>query len=328
MNLRNFVGALALGALMGLAVLAGGILAQNTSASAPLASNAAQTDQKAQVTQAATPGAQETAVPAPQQGTSPAPGGPGMGRGFGMRGHHAEGELGFGFGGPDFGFGGPGFGPGGHGKGMHGGQLTADSANRVISGTASLITLVKSDLAYANGKMDTAKVQDWISRADTLLKSAQSAVSSNQYERAIATAQAAHGLADAADTLMAQALGADNLPSYSQRPMKGRFGGNVTIPDATQAQASRMLAGFYNAILMKDAQLKASTSKGDADTYLSAAKDTYRTAYTAYGAGKYNDVRNSVKVGQMLLGVAESLLRAGSAPNDPNTPVQVPAPNF
>jgi hypothetical protein len=176
--------------------------------------------------------------------------------------------------------------------------------------------------------MDTGKVQDWLNRADTLVKSAQSAVSSNQFERAISTAQAARGLASAADTLMAQALGADKLPSYSQRPMKGRPGANGTVPDATQAQASRMLAGFYNAIIMNEARLSASTTKGDAETYLTAAKDTYRTAYTAYGAGKYNDVRNSVKVGQILLGVADNLLRAGSAPNDPNAPVQVPAPNF
>jgi hypothetical protein len=315
-----------LGALMGLAVLAGGILAQRTSASTTVGRVGAYAGQPVQVTQVATPGQSEAPAPAPPD-QAPMPGGPMMG-GFGERGFVHEGLGGPGMAGPEFGekrFGGPGLDEKGFGPGKPGGPLTADGANRVISGTAGLIALVKGDLAYANGKMDTSRVQDWLNRADGLLKDAQSAVSSNQLERAVQTAEAARGLASAADTLMAQALGADKLPSYSQRPHPGKFGGNPTMPDATQAGASRQLVGFYNALVREGAVLKGSASAG---IYLTAAQDSYKTAYAAYQAGKYNDARNAVFVGQQLLKVADDLFRASNAPTDPNAPVQVPAPNF
>ena len=104
--------------------------------------------------------------------------------------------------------------------------------------------------------------------------------------------------------------------------------GASTPITVTQAQASRELARFYNEILAKDAVLKNTTSAGDANTYMTIVKDTYRTAYNAYQAGKYNEAHAAVQVGQTLLGVTESLMRAGTAPNNPDTPVQVPAPNF
>jgi HEPN domain-containing protein len=190
--------------------------------------------------------------------------------------------------------------------------------------------------------MDTTTVQNWLNSADSLLKSAQTTASSSQYGRAVETANAARGLIGAAEQLMRQALGANTLPSYTQRPAPGigkgpgmghkggGFGdlgasGNITV---TQAQASRVLVGLYSGIVAKDAQVKASSNSGDANNYLNAAKEYYRTAYDAYQAGKYNDAMKAASVGQTLLGVVESLLRAGVAPNNAETPVQVPAPNF
>jgi hypothetical protein len=300
MNFKLFISAIAMALMMGVAVLAGSLLVPRASAGAPVTLTG-QAAQPAQTTPTVVPGK-------PQEGQ---PKGPGWaGPGFGGRGH-----------GPgDF-----------RGPAGFGGAYTAEGAARVISSTTSIITLVSGDLTYAAGKMDTAKVQDWLNRADNLLKTAQSANSSGQYGKAVETAQAAGNLARAADLLMQQALGADKLPSYNQRPFGGRGrpgfapGTNANI---TQAQASRELAGFYNAIIQKEALLKNSGSTGDARTYLDAAKDTYKTAYAAYQAGKYSDVQASVEVGQTLLGVAGNLMRAGTAPNSPDTPVQVPAPNF
>src|SRR5438132_1417926 len=67
----------------------------------------------------------------------------------------------------------------GGGLGMHGGPgdfdgprgqaATADGASRAITNATNLINLVKSDLAYAHGKMDTTDVQRWVSGADSLL---------------------------------------------------------------------------------------------------------------------------------------------------------------
>jgi hypothetical protein len=177
--------------------------------------------------------------------------------------------------------------------------------------------------------MDTATVSDWLDRAGGLLKNAQSAVTAGEYGKAVATANAAGGLARAADLLMQQALGADKLPSYNQRGFGGRnhMGAGTTTPP-TQAQASRELAGFYNELVREGAVLKATPNAGDAATYLTAAQNRYSTAYTAYGAGNYSEVHASVAVGRTLLEVAESLLRAATAPNSPDTPVTVPAPNF
>jgi hypothetical protein len=216
--------------------------------------------------------------------------------------------------------------------GHHGGQLTAEGASRVISVTTEFIALVKSDLAYATGKMDTATVQDWVNKADGLLRTAQTAATGSQYGRAIATANAARELAGAADLLMQQALGADKLPSYNQRPLrgKGRFGpgGPGTTITPTQAQASRELAGLYNSIVAKDALLQTVSNAGDAGTHLTAAKNSYRTAYTAYQAGNYTDAHKAAVVAHSLLHVVDSLMHAATAPNSPDTPVTVPQPNF
>jgi hypothetical protein len=194
---------------------------------------------------------------------------------------------------------------------------------------------VKGDLAYANGKMDTGTVQSWLNQADALLRSAQSASGSSQFGLAVETAGAARDLAGAADLVMAQALGADKLPSYTQRPMMGkgeRHGLVPGVPGAptgvTQAQASRQLAGLYNTIVARQAQLGRVGNTGDANTYLDDAKEYYRTAYDAYQAGKYDDAFKAASVSQTLLRVAEGLLRAAGAPNSQDAPIQVPAPNF
>ncbi len=305
MNWKIVAGAISLGALMGLALLAGGILLPTASAGAP-------TTQLAQTAQA-----NPTAVPTT---TTPQPGVPG-----GPAGPHERG-----FGGP--GFGGRGF---EHGGGPMGGFETADGASRVISGTTNMISLVKGDLTYATGKMDTGTVQDWLNKADGLLKAAQTASANNEYGKAIATANAAGSLARAADMLMQQALGADKLPSYNQRPFPGKdhpgfpgAPGNGTAPTLTQAQLSRELSDLYNEIIMKAALLKSTSNAGDANTYLTTAQNYYKTAYTAYQAGNYNDAHAAASVGRTLLGVTNDLLRAATAPNSADAPVLVPAPNF
>jgi hypothetical protein len=266
----------------------------------------------------AQPAAQAQATATPGTTTPPAtrPGKPNAGPGMGHPG-----------------MGGPGMGMGRQGFDGRGGD-SATGANRVITATTSLITLVKGDLTYATGKMDTATVGDWVSRAEGLLTAAQSAVSAQQFGKAVATANAAGSLARAADLLMQQALGADKLPSYTQRGFGGRGDhmGKGIAPNApatpTQAQASRELAGFYNELVKEGAVLKATPGAGDAGTYLTAAQNRYSTAYTAYQAGNYAEVRSSLAVGRTLLEVAESLVRAATAPNSPDTPVQVPAPTF
>jgi hypothetical protein len=266
----------------------------------------------------AQPAAQAQATATPGTTTPPAtrPGKPNAGPGMG---HPGMGHPGMGMGRPGF-----------DGRGGD----SATGANRVITATTSLITLVKGDLTYATGKMDTATVGDWVSRADGLLTAAQSAVSAQQFGKAVATASAAGSLARAADLLMQQALGADKLPSYTQRGFGGRGDhmGRGMAPNApatpTQAQASRELAGCYNELVKEAAVLKATTGAGDAGTYLTAAQNRYSTAYTAYQAGQYAEAHTSVAVGRTLLEVAESLGHAATAPNSPDTPVQVPAPTF
>jgi hypothetical protein len=208
---------------------------------------------------------------------------------------------------------------------------TAEGATRAISSTTDFITLVKGDLTYATGKMDTATVEDWLNKADALLADAQAANSGGEYGEAVETANAARELAGAAKLLMQQELGADTLPSFTQGPGPGRGhrgpdigpSGNFTV---TQAQASRVLAGFYDGITMQEALLNSSASKGDAATYTALAKDQYGKAHAAYQAGNYNEAVAAAHVGQALLQVANSLLRAGTAPNSPDTPVQVPPP--
>jgi hypothetical protein len=77
---------------------------------------------------------------------------------------------------------------------------------------------------------------------------------------------------------------------------------------------------------MQEALVNSSANKGDAATYLAAAKSQYRKAYDAYQAGSYNEAAEAAHVGQALLQVVNSLLRAGTAPNSPDAPVQVPPP--
>ncbi len=323
MNWKVVVGALALSVLMAASALVGSIALHTASADTLVAPSAQPAAQAATTPAPATTPGTKTGTP-PDGGRRGGPGG--AGPGFGGPGFGGPRGGGPGFGGP--GFGGPGF----EGRGKGAGATSADGANRVISATTGLITSVKADLTYATGKMDTATVADWVSRAEGLLKSAQSAVSASEFGKAGATAQAASTLARAADLLMQQALGADKLPSYSTQRGPGRdhlgMGGSPTAPTLTQAQASRELAGFYNEIVMKAAVLKATGSAGDAGTYLTAAQNRYSTAYTAYQAGTYSEVHNSVAVGRALLEVADSLARAATTPSSPDAPVTVPAPNF
>ena len=222
-------------------------------------------------------------------------------------------------------------GPRGHGPGDGGERLgmgaTADGASQAITNTTDLISLVKSDLAYATSKMDTAEVQKWLDRADALLVSAQNGNSGSQYGQAVVYAQAARELAMAADSLMAQKLGADNLPSYSQllqRPDKG----NATTTVLTQAQASRMLAESYNRLVGLSAQVKAASNAAEATPYLTDAQNAYKAAYDAYQAGSYNNAATSVRLAEKLAHVVEAVVRASTAPANADTVVTVPAPNF
>lgn len=274
----------------------------------------------------------QAATPVPTAGTGDqpvVPKGPGgdFPGGRGGRGLHG----GFGPGGPG-GFGPGGFGPGDFGRGPFGGAATADDATRVISEVTSLITFVKGDLAYANGKMDTANVQKWVNGAEALLNSAQSAQGGSRFGQAVGYAQAARELVMVAEMQMAQTLGADKLPSYSQRQVRGPMHGdkglnpaNVTI---TQAMASRVLANTYQHIVGEAAQLKTFANTGDANTYMSDAQNAYKAAYDAYQAGKYSDSVASARLAEQLAQVAESVARATNAPASTDAPVNVPAPNF
>lgn len=230
--------------------------------------------------------------------------------------------------GGDFGPG-EGFGDlGAKGFGPKGAALTADGANRVITGTTSLLTTVKNDLTYAIGKMDTTNVQKWLNSADTLLKDAQASVTATKYERAALDAEAARSLITIAEGQMAQTLGADKLPSASQLPqgreghLPGATNGTATAP--TQAQASRILAQTYNRLVAAKATIKA----GDASAYLTDAQNAYQSAYTAYNAAKYTEAVSAAKLAEQLAGVAERVQSAANAPDNVNTAVPVPAPNF
>lgn len=311
MNIKTIVGSSMAIALVGAGVLAGNVIgADRASAQAPVP--------QASPTQVAptTPGTGTTNPTSP--GTPPADG-------LGGGGRHGHG------GGHD------GFGPGGFGglRGDH--AATAEGASAQITNTTTLIAQVKADLAYANGKMNTADVTRWIAGADSLLKSAQGANSSSQYGQAVAYAGAARELAGIADSQMAQKLGADKLPSYSQRPQghmghMGELGdkgmnvpSNVTL---TQAQASRVLAETYNRLQAQVTQTKSAANASQAAPYLTDAENAYKAAYTAYQAGKYNDAVTSAMLAGRLGGVAEAITRASTAPANSDTPVTVPAPNF
>ena len=303
MRIKVLLGAASASALLGVGVLAGSIVG-------PHAANAQ--------TPAATP-APPTTSPAPPAGPlNGAP--PNMGRGFRGHGGPGHGEMGGGFGRGDFG-------------GRWGGDATAAGASAQITNTTNLLTQVKGDLAYATGKMDTTDVQRWLNGADALLKTAQSANSSSQFGQASGYARAAGELARVVETQMAEKLGADKLPSYSQRPQgagRPNKGNNPTNTNTTitQAQASRMLAQTYNQLVAQGALVKSAANAGAATTYLTDAQNAYKAAYAAYQAGKYSDAAASARLAQQLSGVVSAMLNAASAPSDPNTPVAVPAPNF
>jgi hypothetical protein len=190
---------------------------------------------------------------------------------------------------------------------------------------------VKSDLAYANGKMDTAAVQRWLDGADALLKSAQSANSSSQFGQAVAYAQAARELAMTARSQIAQELGADQLPSNSQLPQRGDRGlpGMVAGDTAvTQVQASYILAETYNRLVAQAASAQGSANASQASTYITDAQNAYKTAYDAYQAGNYSDAASSARLAGQLSKVAGAIINAATAPSNADTPVAVPAPNF
>jgi hypothetical protein len=220
-------------------------------------------------------------------------------------------------------------GPGGFGR-----EATADTATRAISGTTGLIDLVKADLAFANGKMDTASAQRWVSGAESLLGKAQSANGTSNYEQAVAYARAASTAASAAYTDVAQELGADQLPSYSQRPVRGGKGighgigigrGPVDSANITQAQASRLLAATYNRLVGVGAVV---AGTADAGAWVTDAQAAYRAAYDAYQAGNYADAAASAKIANALAEVATGVKRAATSPGTSGAPVTVPAPNF
>jgi hypothetical protein len=203
---------------------------------------------------------------------------------------------------------------------------TADGATNAISQAEQTLTLAKDDLTYAGGKMDTGSVQGWLTAADGLLAKAKEAQTNAQYGPAVAYAQAARSLAQTAEQAMAQALGADTLPSYSQRPQRGGPGGLMDPAQApTQAQLSRELQNLYNRIVSQGALVGANAEAGG---YLTQAQAQYRTAYDAYQAGSYEAAHDAAHLAESLLKVVDSLVRAASAPANADAPVTVPAPNF
>jgi hypothetical protein len=227
-------------------------------------------------------------------------------------------------------------GPGGHGgpgdgfdeRGPGGQPLTAEGVSRQISNTTTLLDLAQDDLAYANGKMDTANVSKWLTNAETLLGSALTAAAASKFGAAGQYAHAAQELVFIAEGQMAQALGAETLPSANQRPVgRGRHfpGGqgaaNVTV---TQAQASRFLSQTYNNLVAQ----KSLITDSAATSYLADAQAAYQGAYNAYGAGNYSEAVSSSRLAQQLAGVARHVQAAPDAPDNADTVVPVPAPTF
>jgi hypothetical protein len=225
--------------------------------------------------------------------------------------------------------GGPGHDRGGFGD-IGGQGATADNATRQITSTTDLIDLVKADLAYANGKMDTADVQQWVDGASTLLQKAESANSGSQYGAAIAYANAGRELAMTAYSKMASELTAEALPSSGQ--IRGAHKGlpdNATAATApTQAQASYVLANIYNRLISQGAVIGSASNAGEAAPYLTQAQAAYADAYNAYQAGNYESAVAFSRLAERLSEVAGSVARAATAPANSDTPVTVPAPNF
>jgi hypothetical protein len=254
---------------------------------------------------AQTPSATATATSTPRDATTPADPPAGIPGGMGGRGH-GRGDFG-----GDRGFMG----------------ATADGASQAITSATDIIALVKTDLAYAAGKMDTADVEKWLDGADALLASAQNANASSQYGQASAYASAARELAMAARSVMAQELGAETLPSYSELPQRPDRD-TSTATAITQAQASRILAETYNHLVAQEAVISNATNASEATPYLTDAQDAYGAAYDAYQVGSYDDAIASARLAGKLAHVAESVARASTAPANADTPVTVPAPNF
>lgn len=305
MKFKVLIGSTMAAALLGLGVLAGSVIGPAQAGAQTPAQTPAAT---------ATPGTAQ--APSKTPGAGDQGGGVPFGGGMHRGGRGGGGHEGFGFG----------FGPGR--------EVTADGATRSISSTTSLIDLVKADLAFANGKMDTASAQRWVSGADSLLGKAQSANGASNFEQAAAYAKAASIAASTAYTNMAQKLGADQLPSYSQRPVRGGKGvghgigigkGGIDTANITQAQASRLLASTYNR-LVGVAAVVAGTA--DAGTWLTDAQAAYKTAYDAYQAGNYADAAASARIANELAEVATGVQRAATSPGTSGAPVTVPAPNF
>jgi hypothetical protein len=175
--------------------------------------------------------------------------------------------------------------------------------------------------------MDTANVSKWLNNAQTLLNSAQTAASGSKFGAAGQYAEAAQELVMVAEGQMVQTLGVDVLPSANQRQgHRGPFpggpnGANITV---TQAQASRALAQTYNNLVAQKTLITDSAATG----YLADAQAAYSSAYTAYGAGKYNEAVASARLAQQLAGVARHVQAAPSAPDNVDTVVTVPAPTF
>lgn len=298
MNMKNIAGSALAATLLGVGVLAGSVIG-NGSASA----------QTPTVTATATAVAPGTTDPSTAP-TTPSTWVPGDKGDFGGRG------------------GGRGHGGDGLGDGRMGGAATAEGATNAITNATDTLDSVKSDLAYATGKMDTATVEKWLNGASDLLGSAQSANTASQYGQAAAYASAASELARAADSLMAQELGSANLPSYANRPQRGDKDTTATTNTITQAQASRVLAEAYNSITARSANVTGASNASEATPYLTEAQNAYKAAYDAYGAGNYNDAVASARLASRLSKVASTIAAASTAPANADTPVTVPAPNF
>lgn len=305
MNGRTAVSGL--GAFLAATLVTVGTIVSSASAQTSTATATATPNQpSSQATAQATPGATD----APKDGL------PGAGGRRGPGGGRHGGPGGPGFPGGDF----DGRGPGGH-------ALTSEGVSRLITATTTLLGLANDDLTYANGKMDTTNVSKWLNNAQTLLTQAQTAASASKFGSAGQYAQAAAGLVMIAERQMAQELGADTLPSASQRPLRrGGFPGgpnaaNVTV---TQAQASRILRQTYNNLV---AQKSLITDSGAA-AYLADAQSAYSAAYNAYGAGDYSEAVSSARLAQQLAGVARHVQAAPGAPDNADTVVPVPAPTF
>jgi hypothetical protein len=220
--------------------------------------------------------------------------------------------------------GGRGHGPGGFGD-VIGRGATADNATRQITSTNELIGLLEADLAYANGKMDTADVQRWIDSANALLDKAEAPNGNSQYGQSVAYASAARELVMIAYSNMAGELTAEALPSNGQIRGLHRGGPDAATTAPTQAQASYILANTYDRLVGQSAVIGTSS---EAAAYLDEAQAAYSDAYNAYQAGNYESAVTFARLAGKLAGVASSVAGAASAPANTDTSVTVPSPNF